>query len=95
LDAKSAITLPAGSNACIVVANCNGPAKSFVLKGKVKFVAAPRNCSYALVTLKNGGTKMVNLNPGKGYLSSDAPGVWLKEQSSSVSFFNSKGQKLL
>lgn len=94
LDGKSAIAFPTGNNASIVVANCNGPAKSFALKSAVKFVQAPRNSSYAMVTLKNGQTKMVNLNPGKGYLSSDAPGVWMNNQTLSVAFFNSKGQKL-
>lgn len=100
LDAKSVITIPIGNTktpafkATVIVSNCNGQSKSFNLNRATDFIAAPRNSSYAIVKLKNGQSKIVNLNPGKGYLSSDAPGVWTNNQTGRVDFFNSKGQKL-
>jgi hypothetical protein len=100
LDAKSVITIPTGNNkssgskASVIVSNCNGATKSFNLMQTTDFIPAPRFSSYAMVKLKNGQTKIVNLNPGKGYLSSDAPGVWTNNSTAKVEFYNSKGQKL-
>ncbi len=100
LDAKSVITIPIGNNksstfkATVIVSNCNGESKSFNLNQATDFIPAPRFSSYAMVKLKNGRTKIVNLNPGKGYLSADAPGVWTNKSTAKVEFYNSKGQKL-
>lgn len=94
LDAKSVLTIPVGNKAAVVVGNCNGPAKSFQLKNDLIFVPAPKNSSYAMMKLKSGQSRIINLNPGKGYLSSDAPGVWKSKQTVSIEFFNSKGVKL-
>jgi hypothetical protein len=98
-DGKSLITLPTKGKAVrFMIANNNGPAKGFELQGSgktaaIEFVKAPSLASYAKVTV-NGSIKMVNLNQGQGYLSSQAPGVYKTKGVSKIEFYNSNGKRI-
>jgi hypothetical protein len=97
-DGKSLITLPSKSGVRMVIANNNGPSKGFELQvsGKtasVEFVKAPVLASYAKVTV-NGSVKVINLNRGQGYLSSQAPGVYKTKGISKIEFYNASGKRI-
>ncbi len=98
-DGKSLISLPTKGKAVrFVIANNNGPAKGFELQGSgktaaVEFLKAPSLASYAKVTV-NGKIKMVNLNQGQGYLSSQAPGVYKTKGVTKIEFYNANGKQI-
>ena len=95
-DAKSLVWLDIPGKSLGLIATQNKTAaKAFRLtKRNLKFLAAPAKAAKALVSLKNGGTRMENMNYGWGYLSASRPGVWMDENVKSVQFIDVYGKKL-
>ena len=83
----------------VMLANNNGKLRGFTLMNEKKqpqsvgYVKAPIMASYAKVSV-NGGTKIVHLNGGSGYLSGNSQGVWKTKGVGTVEFYDVNGRRL-
>jgi hypothetical protein len=93
-DAKALVALPWKQDQMMLVSTQNdGPAIAYAPKKKMRFVPAKSAEIKALVSLKNGQTRMENMTYGSGYISCSQPGVWVSDAVSSVQFVDAIGRK--
>jgi hypothetical protein len=95
-NGKSLVKLYNRQGQCMLAAAQNrGPLKVFLMKQPVKAIATKPNDIYALLTLKNGRKRKVELNYGSGFLSQSARVINADAQVTGVEIVNSRGEKRL
>jgi hypothetical protein len=91
-NGKALVKLYNGNNQCLLAASQNrGPLKVFVMKQKVKTIRVKPGDRYALLTLRNGKKRKVELNYGAGFLSQSARVINVDGQVQRVEIINAKG----
>jgi hypothetical protein len=93
-NGKALVKLSNKDGRCLLAASQNrGPLKVFVLKGATKKIPVRTDDVYAILTLKNGKKRKVELNYGAGFLSQSARFINVDAQVQDVEIVNAKGEK--
>jgi len=93
-NGKALVKLSNKNGQCLLAASQNkGPLKVFLLKTGIKKLAVKPDDVYAVLSLKNGNKRKVELNYGSGFLSQSARFINIDRQVVNIEIVNSKGEK--
>ncbi len=93
-NGKALVKFRNSKGECLLAASQNlGPLKVFLMKQQVHTIPVKASDVYALLKLKSGKTRKVELNYGAGFLSQSSRFLNIDAQVQSVEIVNGKGEK--